>query len=67
MLQPALARSGAMTPQAVQARVAEQVQPLLGTLKELVGIESGGRDLEGLTQLATVIAQRPKTTGMAVK
>jgi hypothetical protein len=40
--------ASAQMPEAVKAKVAEQVNPLLGTLKELVSIESGSRDLEGL-------------------
>lgn len=35
-----------------------RVQPILSTLKDLVEIESGSRDLVGLQQLAGVIAQR---------
>ncbi len=36
----------------------EQVAPLLETLKGLVGIESGSRDLEGLAEIQKMIAGR---------
>ena len=52
------------TPQAVQALVAGQVQPVLATLKSLVDIESGSRDLEGLAQIAELIAGRLRAAGM---
>ena len=64
-LLPTLAQ--AQAPAAVQAGVAAQVQPLLGTLKDLVSIESGSRDLEGLATLSTLIAQRLQTAGMTVQ
>lgn len=51
----------------VQAKVAEHVQPLLGTLKELVSIESGSRDLEGLATTAKLVADRLKAAGMTVQ
>jgi glutamate carboxypeptidase len=57
----------AQSPAAVQAKVAEHVQPLLGTLKELVSIESGSRDLEGLAKIAGVVADRLKAAGMSVQ
>lgn len=44
-----------------------QTQPLLGTLKDLVSIESGSRDLEGLQKVATLIATRLQDLGMAVQ
>lgn len=58
---PALAQT---TPLAVKAQVATQLQPYLETLKSLVGIESGSRDLEGLAQLAGVVEARLKAAGM---
>ena len=51
-------------PAALQARAAEQVQPLLGTLKDLVAVESGSRDLEGLATLAQLVASRLQAAGM---
>ena len=45
---------------APDARIAElaaqQKQPLLDSLSQLVGIESGSRDLAGLDKIATLIA-----------
>jgi glutamate carboxypeptidase len=57
----------AQTTAAVHARASEQVQPLLNTLKELVAIESGSRDLEGLAQAATLVASRLQAAGMKVQ
>src|SRR3989454_7007804 len=41
--------------------------PLLATLKDLVSIESGSRDSEGLSQLAALIAARFKDLGAEVE
>ncbi len=57
----------AHTPQAVQARVTAEVTPVLDTLKDLVGIESGSRDLEGLARVAELIAKRLEASGMTVQ
>ena len=54
-------------PASVQAKVATHVQPLLGTLKDLVSIESGSRDLEGLAQLSQLVAGHLKSSGMTVQ
>lgn len=54
-------------PSALQARVAAQVHPLLDSLKTLVAIESGSRDLEGLGRLADLVASRLQDTGMTVQ
>lgn len=49
-------------------RGAEQQQAaFLDTLKTLVGIESGSRDLEGLRALAKLLADRLTSLGMEVK
>lgn len=57
----------AQTPDAaVQRAAAAQKQPLLDTLKELVSIETGSRDLEGLTQATELIAQRFRAQGAQV-
>jgi len=49
-------------------RGAEQQQAAyLDTLKTLVGIESGSRDLDGLRALAKVVADRLSAMGMEVK
>ena len=62
-----LAGAQAPTPPAVQTRVQEHVAPLLDTLKSLVGIESGSRDLDGLAQLADLVAARLRASGMQVQ
>jgi glutamate carboxypeptidase len=52
---------------APDARIAElaaaQKQPLLDTLKELVSIESGSRDPEGLDKIAGLIADKLRALG----
>ncbi len=54
--------------QSLAWRGAEQQQAAyLDTLKTLVGIESGSRDLEGLRALAKVVADRLSAMGMDVK
>jgi glutamate carboxypeptidase len=47
----------------VLAAAQHEKAPLLDTLKELVSIESGSRDLEGLDRLADLIAGRLKALG----
>ena len=61
---PALAQTA---PLAVRSQVDTQLQPYLDTLKSLVGIESGSRDLEGLAQLAGVVEARLKAAGMTTQ
>lgn len=61
---PALAQTA---PLAVRLQVDTQLQPYLDTLKSLVGIESGSRDLEGLAQLAGVVEARLKAAGMTTQ
>ena len=46
---------------------AQQKQPLLDSLSQLVGIESGSRDLEGLARIADLIADRLRALGAAVE
>ena len=49
-------------------KVAEsQKQPFLNTLKTLVNIESGSRDIEGLNIIAKQVAQQLKNTGAQVE
>ena len=56
---------------APEARIAElaagQKQPLIDTLRELVSIESGSRDLEGLDKVANLIADRLRALGGQVE
>lgn len=64
-----VAAAGAMA--APDARIAElaagQKQPLLDTLRELVAIESGSRDLEGLDRIAKLIAGKLRALGGEVE
>ncbi|WP_427185261.1 M20/M25/M40 family metallo-hydrolase [Bordetella bronchialis] len=48
------------------AAKAEQ-QPMLDTLRELVGIESGSRDVEGVEQIAALVADKLKALGGSVQ
>lgn len=52
---------------AVLQAAAAQKQPLLDTLKDLVGIETGSRDYEGLTRSADLIAARLRALGGQVE
>src|SRR5690606_10614699 len=45
---------------AVHDAAQAQRQPMLDTMRDLVGIESGSKDLEGLQQLAALVAERLK-------
>jgi glutamate carboxypeptidase len=59
--------SGFAQPSEPVLALARKEKPaLLKTLRELVSIESGSRDYEGLSQLATSIAARLKTLGARV-
>ncbi len=69
-LLPATGRAQAALPQAVQAvqaRATAQLQPVLETLKSLVAVESGSRDLDGLGQLAGLVAARLQAAGMETR
>ena len=59
--------ASAQTPAVLQAKVAEQVTPLLDSLKDLVALESGSRDLEGLARIADFIGARLQAAGMQVQ
>lgn len=48
---------------AVQRAAAAQKQPLLDTLKEFVSIETGSRDIEGLTQASEMLASKLRSLG----
>lgn len=52
---------------AVLAQARANKAPLLDTLKDLVSIESGSRDLEGLAKLSDLIAARLKALGGTVE
>ena len=47
----------------VLKEVQRQREPLIETMKELVSIESGSRDFEGLSTIAGVIADRLEELG----
>ena len=63
----AAASSATLADRALWSSAQAQVQPILDTLKVLVNIESGSRDLEGLRELSLVVANRLKGAGMAVQ
>lgn len=53
--------------QAVMTLASQQKQPLLDTLKELVNIESGSADRDGLDRISQLIYDRLKTLGGEVE
>lgn len=55
--------AAAQVAEPVLALAKKHQQPLLDTLKDLVSIESGSRDVEGLDKLANLIAARLKDLG----
>ena len=56
----------AVTPQEIKKEVDSQQAPYLNTLKELVNIESGSKDIAGLNQIAQLISEKLKATGAQV-
>ena len=59
--------AGAQPVEPVLALAKKERQPLLDTLKELVSIETGSRDLEGLDRAAKLIAARLSALGGKVE
>ena len=53
--------------QAVMAAIEAEREPLIDTMRQLVGIESGSRDPEGLREIAAVIADRLRDLGGEVE
>ena len=51
----------------IAALAAKEKQPLLNSLSQLVGIESGSRDLPGLDKIANLIAERLRALGGQVE
>src|SRR6202035_4220853 len=51
----------------VQSLAAREKAPLLDTLKDLVSIESGSQDREGLDRISALIADRLKALGGQVE
>ncbi|MCY4122895.1 MAG: M20 family peptidase, partial [Acidobacteria bacterium] len=52
---------------AVMAAIEAEREPLIETMRQLVGIESGSRDPEGLREIAAVIADRLRDLGGEVE
>ncbi|MCG2593667.1 M20/M25/M40 family metallo-hydrolase [Ramlibacter sp. XY19] len=52
---------------AVQRAAAAQKQPLLDTLKELVSIETGSKDIEGINRATEVVAGKLRALGAQVE
>jgi glutamate carboxypeptidase len=59
--------SNAQTEDRLLARVRQEHAAYLNTVRELVAIDSGSRDLEGLDRLATLIAGRLRALGGEVE
>ena len=53
----------AQVDESVLAQVRDQRAPLIDTMRELVSIESGSRDFDGLSRIAEVIADRLRALG----
>ena len=64
-LVPALVE--AQVVESVMARVRAERAPLVETLRDLVAIESGSRDFEGLSRIADVVASRLRALGGEVE
>jgi glutamate carboxypeptidase len=58
--------SAAPVAEVLDAAKAQQ-QPMLDTLRDLVGIESGSRDVEGVERIAALVAERLKALGGSVQ
>lgn len=52
---------------AIRQQVAREKAPLIDTLRDLVNIESGSRDIEGLNRISELIATRLRALGGAVE
>jgi glutamate carboxypeptidase len=57
----------AQDPAAIRAAVQREKQPLIDTLRELVSIESGSSDFEGVTRIGDRIAERLRALGGEVE
>jgi glutamate carboxypeptidase len=64
---PSAVGSAAPADEALRQRTQAEVPAMMATLESLVGIESGSRDLEGLTRLAQTVADRLRASGMQVE
>jgi glutamate carboxypeptidase len=56
----------APVPEVLEQAKAQQ-QPMLDTLRDLVGIESGSRDVEGVEKIAALVAERLQALGGSVQ
>lgn len=63
----AQAQSAGTADVAVQQAAAAQRQPLLDTLRDFVSIETGSRDLEGLTRASALLADKLRALGAQVE
>jgi glutamate carboxypeptidase len=57
----------AQSPDSILPRIRQEQQPYLDTLRELVSIESGSSDVEGLARIADLIAGRLRALGGTVE
>jgi glutamate carboxypeptidase len=57
----------AQAPESILARVRQERQPYLDTLRDLVSIESGSSDIQGLNAIAELIAGRLRALGGEVE
>ena len=57
----------AQTPDTIRQQVARERAPLLDTLRDLVNIESGSSDYEGVTRIGQLIGQRLRALGGEVE
>ena len=57
----------AQTPDAVRAQAQREKQPLLDTLRDLVSIESGSADIEGIRRIGALVADRLRALGGEVE
>ena len=67
LLGTAAGEAAAQPVEPVLALAKKEKQPLLDTMKELVSIETGSRDLEGLERAANLIAARLRSLGGEVE
>jgi glutamate carboxypeptidase len=59
--------AAAQSNDAVRELAQQETQPLLNTLQALVEIESGTADVEGVTRIGALIAERLRTFGGSVE
>jgi len=66
-LRPGAGTVHAQTPDAVRAQAQREKQPLLDTLRDLVAIESGSGDIDGIRRIGALIADRLRALGGEVE